>query len=47
MKSNKKNIAFGEPCIDKNFYKSIKSNLDSKWIGTGPLSKKFEIDMKV
>ena len=44
MKLNKKNIAFGEPCIDKNFYKSIKSNLDSKWIGTGPLSKKFEIE---
>ncbi len=38
----KNNIVFGEPCIDDNFYKHLNSNLNSKWIGTGPLSKEFE-----
>ena len=38
----KNNIVFGEPCIDKNFYRHINLNLKSKWIGTGPVSEKFE-----
>lgn len=42
MKKINKKIVFGEPCIDKNFKKKLLQNLDSKWIGTGPLSKKFE-----
>ncbi len=42
MKKIKQKIVFGEPCIDKNFKKKIIQNLNSKWIGTGPLSKKFE-----
>ncbi len=41
MKS-KNNIVFGEPCIDRNFYNNLISNIKSRWIGTGPLSKKFE-----
>ena len=38
----KHNIVFGEPCIDQSLYKHVASNLKSKWIGTGPISKKFE-----
>ncbi len=38
----KHNIVFGEPCIDKNFYKYVNLNLKSKWIGTGPVAKNFE-----
>ena len=42
MKKINKKIVFGEPCIDKNFREKLLQNLDSKWIGTGPISKEFE-----
>ena len=38
----KKKIPFGEPFLNKNTYLDVKKNLDSKWLGTGPVTKKFE-----
>lgn len=38
----KKKIVFGEPCINHETYSLVKKNLDSRWLGTGPITKKFE-----
>ena len=38
----KKFITFGEPCITKNESDIINKTFSSKWLGTGPLVKKFE-----
>ena len=38
----KNKIPFGEPCLDYKTYSLVKKNLDSKWLGTGPITKKFE-----
>ena len=40
----RKKIPFGEPCLKKNTYSLVKKNLNSKWLGTGPITKKFEND---
>ena len=38
----KKFITFGEPCISKKEEKALNKTLRSKWIGAGPVVKKFE-----
>ena len=38
----KKKIVFGEPYINQDIYLNLKNNLDSKWLGTGPVTKEFE-----
>ncbi len=38
----KKFITFGEPCITKNESDILNKTFISKWLGTGPLVKKFE-----
>ena len=40
--SIKKKIVFGEPYINQDIYLNLKNNLNSKWLGTGPITKEFE-----
>ena len=42
MKLNKKFIIFGKPNIGKAEIEGIKSVVNSKWVGTGPITNKFE-----
>jgi dTDP-4-amino-4,6-dideoxygalactose transaminase len=39
---NKKFIKFGEPCLSKNELSSVNKIILSKWLGAGPVTKKFE-----
>tara|TARA_B100001093_G_C26835573_1_gene1018174 strand:- start:1218 stop:2381 length:1164 start_codon:yes stop_codon:yes gene_type:complete len=38
----KKFIKFGEPCLSSNELLSLNKTISSKWLGAGPLTKKFE-----
>ena len=38
----KKFITFGEPSIGKKEINLLKKTIDSKWIGSGPVTEKFE-----
>ena len=38
----KKFITFGKPCIGKKEINLLKKTIDSKWIGSGPVTEKFE-----
>ncbi len=42
MKMNKKFIIFGKPNIGKAEIEGVKSVVKSKWVGTGPITNKFE-----
>lgn len=46
LKVPKRIIPFGMPCIGKEEINAVKKIIDSKWIGSGPITEKFEKNFK-
>ena len=42
-----KTIPFGLPCISKDEINAVKKVIESKWIGSGPITQKFERKFRV
>ena len=42
MKKKNKHITFGKPFVGKEELANLKKVINSKWIGTGPLTQTFE-----